>query len=381
MRKYISITLLSLIFLFSCSPQEGFPEDVEAMKAMLTSLKSDKSALDVKIKTLETEIEKLEPSKEKPKKLVTASYVTKEDFNRYIDIQGGVMASNSVSAVPEIGGRILSMKFEEGDFVKAGSVVAVIGVESLSKQVSELETSLELATDMYERQSKLWKQEIGSEMQYLQAKNNKERLEKSLETLKFQLTKATVFAPISGYVDLLFLKEGEFAGPGTPILQIINTNIIKVVADVPETFLGKVKKNEMVNIEFPALDLKKKGKVSLIGRSIDPANRTFKVEVEMVNPNNALKPNLLSIVKINDLTVKDAITVPLDLVQQEISGKDYVFVIVEAEDGLISEKRYVTTGPTFENLIVIESGINDGDRIIVDGARGLTSAEPIQIQE
>jgi multidrug efflux pump subunit AcrA (membrane-fusion protein) len=149
---------------------------------------------------------------------------------------------------------------------------------------------------------------------------------------------------------------------------------------VPESLLGKVRKGEYVEILFPALNDTRKGKVSLIGRSIDPANRTFKVEVDLTNKGNTLKPNLLSIMMINDLTVENTVAIPLELVQQEISGRDYVFVTKEAPEGIISEKKYVETGATFEDEIVIESGLDTGDQIIVDGARGLAAGELISIQ-
>ncbi len=381
MKRYYTLVLLGLLLISSCASNAGEPQSLEELKKSLATLKTERSELEKNIKNLESEIEKLEPINLKPEKLVTTDILAREDFKRYIDIQGSVNSSEAVYASPEIGGRILSMTINEGDFIKAGAKVATLDVETVRNQILEVEKSLELANDIFNRQERLWNQEIGSEIQFLQAKNNKERLEKSLESIKYQLTKANVYAPISGFADKIFLKKGELAGPGAPIIQIINTNTVKVVADVPESLLGKVKKGETVEIDFPALKESKKGKVSLVGRSIDPANRTFKVEVELPNSNNLLKPNLLSIMKINDLTVENTIAIPLELVQQEISGKDYVFVVGNSPGGLISEKRYVETGATFENKIVIDSGLNEGDQIIMIGARGLASDELIKVQE
>ncbi len=380
MKKYNILLIILALGIASCQPTEVEPKTAEEIRTALTGLKKEQSDLDSKIKDLEEKLEEIEPAKEKAKKLVTASEVTKNDFNRYIDIQGSVASSDAVMASPEMGGRIIEMNIKEGDYVKQGSLVARLDVETIKNQIIEIEKSLELATDVFKRQERLWNQEIGSEIQYLQAKNNKERLEKSLESIQFQLTKANVYAPISGYADMVFLKKGELAGPGAPIIQIINTSSVKIIANVPESLLGKVRRGEYVTIEFPALETTKKGKVSLIGRSIDPANRTFKVEVVMSNPGNVLKPNLLSIMKINDLTVKNTVAIPLELVQQEISGKDYVLVVSESPEGLVSEKRFVTTGPTFENEIVIEEGLDAGDQIIIDGARGLAEAELIEVQ-
>ncbi|WP_235297852.1 efflux RND transporter periplasmic adaptor subunit [Portibacter marinus] len=379
MKKYFIFLALAATMLSSCEAPQQEPT-VEEMKASLTQLKKERTDLEQQISALEEKIEVIEPSQPKAKKLVTVDTVQREDFKRYIDIQGSVQSSDAVMASSEIGGRITSMPIDEGDYVKAGSLVATVDVQSIKNQIIELEKSLELATDVFKRQERLWNQEIGSEIQYLQAKNNKERIEKSLESLEFQLTKATVYAPISGYADMIMLQKGEMAAPGAPILQIINTGNIKVVADVPESLLGKVQRGEYVEIEFPALEESRRGRVSLIGRTIDPANRTFKVEVDLSNPGNRLKPNLLSIMKINDLSINDIVAVPLELVQQEISGKDYIFVVEEGENGFISKKNYVTTGPTFENQIVIEDGLEGGEKIIIEGARGLSNNEPIKIQ-
>jgi RND family efflux transporter MFP subunit len=378
MKKYFTILGIAILGVVSCNAPE-VEQTIDDKRASLAALKKERLELDQEIKQLAEEIEKIDPSP-KVKKIVTAKPVVVEDFKRYIDIQGSVQSSDAVYASSEIGGRITSMTIDDGDYVRSGQLVATVDVQTIKNQIIELEKSLELATDVFKRQERLWNQEIGSEIQYLQAKNNKERLEKSLESIQFQLTKANVYAPISGYAEMVFLKKGEIAGPGAPIIEIINTNTVKVVADVPESLLGKVQRGEYVDIEFPALEMVKRGKVSLIGRSIDPANRTFKVEVDMPNSDNKLKPNLLSIVKINDLSVDQTITVPLELVQQEISGKDYVFVVEDSASGLVSAKRYVKTGPTFENEIVIEEGLNEGDQIILEGARGLSSDELIEIQ-
>ena len=380
MTKYFLLIITATVLFGACQSVQEIPEDLEGKMNYLTTLKSDKSSLEKKIKELQAQIEKLDPPKEKTRKLVTTSGINKENFQRYIDVQGSVSSSDAVIASPEIGGRITSMNLNEGDYVKRGSLVAKIDVESINNQIEELNKSLELASDVFQRQERLWNQEIGSEIQFLQAKNNKERLEKSIKSVKFQLTKANVYAPLSGFVDRVYLKKGELAGPGAPIVQIINTYVVKVVANVPESLLGKVKKGQLVTIDFPALEDTKQGKVTLIGRSIDPANRTFKVEVDLQNSNGVLKPNLLSIMKINDLTVEDAVAISLELVQQEISGKDYVFVAAETDEGMVSVKRYVETGPTFENSIVIEAGLEEGDQIIVEGARGLSSNDLIQVQ-
>ncbi|MEL6986825.1 MAG: efflux RND transporter periplasmic adaptor subunit, partial [Bacteroidota bacterium] len=304
----------------------------------------------------------------------------KTDFNKYATIQGMISSDDVVMASSETGGRLTSMVVKEGQNVRRGQLIATVDMESVNKQIAEIEKSLELAKSVYERQDRLWKQNIGSEIQYLQAKNNKERLEKSLETVKFQLTKANVYAPISGVVDREFLMSGEMAGPGAPIVQILNTYNVKVVADVPENYLISTKRGQMVDVYFPALDEERRMRITLLGRSIDPSNRTFKIEMKASNKNGQLKPNLLAEVKINDLTEKDVIVVPLELVQQEVGGKNFIYTVGTSEDGQVANKVYVSMGESYDGNVIITEGLDETMEVIIDGARNLANGELLEIQ-
>ena len=291
------------------------------------------------------------------------------------------MAANDiVNAGSELGGRIIKLAVKEGQNVRKGQLIASVDAESLEKQREEVVKALDLATDVFERQKRLWEQNIGSEVQYLQAKNNKERTEKSLQTLEAQLKKRNVYAPINGIVEMLMTKEGEMTAPGTPIVQLLNVSKVKVVTDVPETYLGKIKTGDQITVSFPALGKETIQKVNLIGSTIDPANRTFKIEIWMDNPDGALKPNLLSLVKVNDLTIKDALTIPVDLVQQEVSGQKYVYLIKGDAENTVASKVYIETGESADGKIVITSGLSKGDRIIVKGARNVAEGTPVKLE-
>ena len=211
--------------------------------------------------------------------------------------------------------------------------------------------------------------------------NNKERLEKNRETIQFQLTKGNVYAPKSGVIEMIIAKAGEMSAPGSPIAQILNTNQVKIAANVPEKFLRNVRQGEMMAIEIPALEMKTKGKVTMLGRTINPANRTFKVEVNLTNPKGLLKPNLLANMLLNDFSAKNVITVPLELVQQEVSGKDYVFVKKDGKDGAIASKVYVKTSESYDGNIIIQDGLQGGEELIVTGARSIADNALIEIQK
>ncbi len=380
--KYILSILSLLLILASCQQEETYPTDMAGKKELLKTKQTELRDLKKMITQLEMEIDSLDPSaqKEKPRTLVTTQILKPENFNRFIELQGAVEAEDMVGASSETGGRLTSMTVKEGQYVKKGQLIATTDLETVNKQIAEMNKSLELANEVYNRQKRLWDQEIGSEIQYLKAKNDKERLEASLETVKHQLTKGNVYAPISGVAEMVMAKTGELAMPGAPIIQILNTSRVKVTANVPEKFLKDVRQGEMMTIKIPALEIEKKGRVSMLGRTINPANRTFKVEVNLANPKGLLKPNLLANMLLNDFSEKNVIIVPIELVQQEVSGKDYIFIKKEGDEGAMSEKIYVMTGESYDGNIIITEGLKGGEEIIVSGARGMVDNALIQIQ-
>lgn len=377
--------LFSLFFLAACqapSTEEiSIPEDLPGKKAYLQTKKKELQDLTATINQLEKEIAELDPqSALNLGPVVTAGPILRTTFQRFVEVQGQVEADDRVAATSEVAGRILRITVKEGDRIRAGQLIAELDLEQLNKQKAELVTSLDLAQTVYERQSRLWEQNIGSELQYLEAKNNVERLEKSIETLDFQLTKSKVFAPITGVVDIVNLKGGELAAPGAPIVTILNTGRLQVVADLPENFLQNVRVGETVKIFYPGLNMEQEGRINLIGNTIDANNRTFKIEINVGNPQGMLKPNLLATVLIKDYEKEDAVVLPLDLVQQEVGGKRYVMVAEETGDGVVARRKYVGIGESYEGKIVIESGLSGDETYILQGARGLANDDPIRIQ-
>ncbi len=373
--------LFFLVFLAACGMPEPAPNDLAGKKKLLKEKKTALKALAAEIDQLKDEIGELDTSKVvKSRRLVTIGKIERRDFNRFVEIQAAVESGDAVMASSETGGRIIQLNVDEGKTVRKGQLIAKLDMETIDKQIAEVETSKILADEIFTRQAKLWSKNIGSEIQYLQAKNNKERLEKTLESLRFQLTKANVYAPISGIVDKVYAESGEMAGPGTPIIEIINTRQVKVVASVPEKYLPIMKKGQSVDVKFPAINEERKARISMIGNSINPANRTFEAEVQLSNPKGILKPNLLSLMIVNDFSAKDAVVIRLDLVQQEVSGKSYVFVKANGPEGLLAKKVYVETGESVDGDIIITEGLIGEEEIIMDGARGLSENELIEVK-
>ncbi len=340
------------------------PEDLAGLKKLLTEQKSEAKALATSMEEIQAKIDKLQPPSAKEKVIVVTEKIAKESIDLIAQVQGAVLSDNFAMASSEMGGRLLTMTVQEGDYVKAGQTIGSVDFESFEKQKAELQTGLSLATDVFERQSRLWKQNIGSEIQYLEAKNNKERLEKSLETLQSQITKKYIKAPISGVVDQKFLSQGEMAGPGTPVVKILNTSALKVAVDIPEKYISSVKRGQTVTVRYPALDQEMKKTISMVGRTIDPSNRTFKIEVKTGSQGGLIKPFLLAEVDFVAEQLKDIIAISPELIQEEVSGKKFVFI---NQDG-VAIKRYVEAGQSNDDKVVIESGLEENDEIITEGA-------------
>ena len=381
--KYIPLLLL-IVALISCNGNGDInenPTTVEGKRDLLNSKKEELKKLESEIAELTADLVKNDPSLEKKKKIVTTMPVVSSSFTKYINLEGVVIADKTANAVSETPGRITSLRVKEGDYVKKGALIATLDMDTYQTQKNDIMTNLELARDIYKRRSKLWAQNIGSEIQYLESKNNVERFEKSLELIDLQLTKGNVYAPISGVVDRELIKQGEIASPGMPIVQLLNTRDVKVEVDLPERYLSILKKGMKVDVHFPSLDITQNGRVSLLGRSIDPANRTLKFEVDVSNSQGILKPNLLAELQIVEKNTENAITVPLEIIQQDVDNNSFVMstTMIDGEQKAI--KTEVIVSDVYEGIALIEEGIKPGDVLINDGARLVSNMESIEIVE
>ncbi|MCP9236265.1 efflux RND transporter periplasmic adaptor subunit [Lewinella sp. JB7] len=383
MRNLFAALLLA-VTLGSCgpAPEEKEPETAAEIQEALRTRRAELRELTKEVENLEQRLAEVDPSFAPNATLVAYETVAPSSFTNFAEVQATVRASESAVASPEIPGRILRMNFEEGDPIRKGQLVATLDVEGTETQRAELETAASLAKTIYERQQKLWEQNIGSEIQYLQAKNNYERLQQQLKSIDVQASKRNVYAPLSGTVDQVMMRTGESAMPGAPILSIISTNDLDVVADAPEDLLTKVRLRQQVRVRVPALDLEFEAPVSRIGRTVDPANRTFEIEVDVPRQYvNQLKANLLAEVEVLDFAAEDLIVVSQDQIQQDVDGQRYVFTAEEVDGETVARKTYVRTGRSYNNRAVVESGLTAGARIITSGSRGLTDGQPISLSQ
>jgi membrane fusion protein (multidrug efflux system) len=358
---FLPIVLLTVLS-FSCAKEEG----VEAMKARLAEMKEESTKLGAEIKTLEAEISKIDPEFAKTTKksiLITTANARRGEFTHFVEVTGSVLSKKNVAISAESAGRILEVPAIEGMRVSAGQILARIDAESTERNIEEMESNLELATTIFNKQERLWNQKIGTEIQYLEAKNRKEGLEKSLAVLKTQLNKAVVKAPFTGTVESVDVRIGEAVQPGMPMFQFVGESDLYIQADVSESFVGVLSKGDSVEVAFPSIGKSMKTRVSSVGGVINPNNRTFKVEV-LLPSLPELKPNMISILKINDYHNNESVIVPAHLILADNKG-DYVFTV---EDGT-AKKKYVTRGLTSGNETEIKEGLTGTETIVDKGFR------------
>lgn len=382
MRNQLFIIITGLLIFSACgapAPQENEgPKDLAGLQNEKRELQKQLQEIGKKLEETEAKIVELDPSLAKSAILVTTDTMTKVEFKHFVNMQSTIQSEDVAKLSSEMGGRITSIPVKEGQYVRRGQLLAKVDASQLEKSLAELETSLSLARDVYERQKRLWDQNIGSEIQYLEAKNGVERLEKSKESLKNQMAKTNIYAPLNGVVDQIMNEVGELAAPGFPVLQVTDVRRLKVVADLPENYLLAVKRGEKVDIHVPAIDKTISGKINLVGQTIDPSNRTFKVEAKINNEGGVLKPNLLADMKINDYSVEDVIVLSADLVQQEVGGKNFVYVAQKEGDQWFAQKRYITLGQSGDNQLVIKSGLKENEIVIVEGSLSLNDGAEVK---
>ncbi|RYF50552.1 MAG: efflux RND transporter periplasmic adaptor subunit, partial [Cytophagaceae bacterium] len=363
MKTYYAIALVSL--LTACSQEKK--TDVQGKREELTALKSQQTELTTKIKTLEADLAKLEPKKQDNERVkdVSVAPLSASTFKHFVELQGTIDAKNNVQVSPKSGGVVTSVFVKEGDQVRAGQAIAKVDDQLLRESMSELKTQLSLVNTIYEKQASLWKQQIGTEIQYLQAKNNKESLERRMSTLNAQLSQSTVTAPISGVVDQVMIKIGQSAAPGMPLVRIVNLSQLKVVAKVSDTYSGSVRKGDLVLIEFPDLKKTLNSRISFVATTVDPLSRTFTIEAPLPS-DNALKPNMLARIKINDETKANAIVINQNLIQSTENGQ-LVYVAVNEGGKKVAKARTVKTGQSYGGQIAVTQGLQAGDQLVTAG--------------
>ncbi len=382
--------LLSIPFLlFSCGGnneesiddiiERGDLQEIRQHKSELSQLQSE---LTGKIDKLDNAIDNLD--KNRRLDLVNTRKIQDTLFKHYAEVQGDVATDENIIIYPEFTGILTEILVNEGDRVSRGQVLARIDDGGLSSEVAQLETQVALSKTTFERQERLWEQNIGSEMQYLEAKTNYEGNQNALKQLKAQVAKTVVRAPFSGTIDEIISDPGEVVSPGqNQLFRLVSLKNMYVEADVPENYLNTISKGTGVKVEINTLNDEFEGEVRQVGNNINPNNRTFKVKVAVPNKDGLLKPNQIATIKLNDYTSEKAIIIPENVVQRNAHDQTIVYVLEdfsEEEQTGVAVKKVVKTGLSYQDNIEITSGLNPNEELIIEGAKNLRDGQEVKIR-
>lgn len=385
MKKAVSILTLSLV-LFACGgDKEKTVEEViasnnleeirakkEAISALHTTYEDQLELLNAKIATLDTN---------KKIALISSFTASEEIFNHYLELQGNVSTNNLVVIMPEAPGILTTVFVKEGQQVSKGQQLAKIDDGGLSPQLAQMKIQADLAKTTFERQERLWKQKVGSEMQYLQAKTNYEAQEKTVKQIEEQIAKTVVTAPFSGTIDEVITKQGNMVSPGmTQLFRVVNLNEMYVETDVPERHITTVTKGRLVEVELSVLGEKLQTKVAQVGSFINPANRTFKIEIPVSNESKMIKPNLTAKIRINDYTNEKALLIPQSIISENATGDEYLYIVEKKVNNVgFAKKIIIETGQTEGDFIEVLKGIENGSEVILEGARSIKDGQEVKV--
>jgi membrane fusion protein, multidrug efflux system len=383
MHKILTVVIGSSLLLASCGSGSVQKNDsLEGKKAQLASLKGQQDKLTKQIATLEAEIVKADPSSAvaEKAKLVNLVPLTTTSFTHYIDLQGNVDAVNISYISPRgNGGLVREVYVRQGDHVNKGQLLLKLDDAIQKQNLANAQTQLTYAKDLYQRRKNLWDEKIGTEVDLINAKNQVDQMESQLKIAQQNLDFTSVFADIPGTVDNLTIRVGESFAPGNQQLHIINTDNLRVLVQVPEVYQERVKVGTPVKIAFPGLNNKEiTGTVRIAGKVINTGSRSFQVEIRIPNDKD-IRANQVAVVKLQDYTASNALTIPVNTLQTDEKGK-YVMVGISQNGKMVAHKKNVTIGQLYSDKIEVTGGLDKNDQLITDGFQGLYEGQLITTQ-
>jgi len=373
--KKLILSLLA-ISIIACAPKEKSIDDIIASKDIKV-IKTKRSSVVTNLKLLDDALQTLDTVKKLA--LVSTQKPIIAPFYHFVEIQGNVETKQNIILYPEMGGQLKNILVKEGQYVSKGQSIAIIDDSGLSEQLAQTQAAANLSKTTFERQSRLWEQKIGSEIQYLQAKTDFEAKTKMVEQLQKQLSKTTVTAPFAGVIDDIITEQGSFVAPGqSPITRIINLNNMTITAEIPETFIRFVQKGKKVKAFFTVLDKEVETHITQAGNFINPNNRKFKIEMAVPKTVNA-KPNMSVRLLVNDYANDNAIMIPQSIISENEKREEYIYVVKQEDGKNIAHKQFINTGKTNKNNIEVLKGLKTDLEIIIEGARTVREGQEVQI--
>lgn len=377
MKKSISgALLLAILFVISSCSQDK--------KAELEKIEKQISELELKADQLRKELAdaNLNDSTSKSDGLILPvgiDTLQKAAFYHKVEVQGTVQSDENITITAEVMSPVTQILVKEGDNVSKGQTIIKLDAAITENSIAEVRNRLELAEITFEKQAKLWEKKVGTEMQYLQAKNQRDALRKQLSTLQAQLDKYIIKSPINGVIDEISVNIGENVSPGFRMIRVVNLSEVEIKAEVPESYVGKIKKGDSVSIKFPAISYIHSAKVTNVGQVISSGNRTFTVQVKFKNPDNKLKPNLLALLSFVDYYNPSVISIPSSIIISQQNQKIVSIAVKNSKGDYEVSSKTVVTGQTNNGITEILEGLNEGDLLITEGYKSLENGDLLKI--
>nr|WP_067060730.1 efflux RND transporter periplasmic adaptor subunit [Mucilaginibacter sp. L294] len=361
MKKLIYIPALLLLAACSSKPKDK--------KAELADLQKQQQEINAKITKLQSEV----GGDSTKAAEISVAEVKSGAFTNYVQIQGKIDAQDNVTAYPQSPGTITAIYVKPGQHVSKGQVLVQLDNSTQRQTIAQNEATVELNQTLYNRQKNLWDQKIGTEVQFLQAQTTLSASKKALAALREQAAMYRIVSPISGTIDQMDLKLGQVAQPGTTGIRIVNADVLKVKADVPESYAASVGTGNEVLILVPDANDSLKTKVTFAAKAIDPTSRSFAVEIKLPE-RKSLRPNMTAIIKIADYSKTNTVSIPVKAVQRSENG-DYVYV---NENG-IAKRKTVKVGVTYGGMSEILSGLKAGEQLVTEGAADIEDGDKVKV--
>ncbi|MDB4709853.1 efflux RND transporter periplasmic adaptor subunit [Flavobacteriaceae bacterium] len=386
--KNTYLLILITVFLNSCSNKKQLSLEEVLVTNDVELLKSRKSEIDAKLEELSLDLDQLNNklsilNKDRNTPLITTITTSEQKFYHFIELQGNVKTKQNVLVYPEMPGILNKVYVKEGQKVIKDDILATIDDGGLSQQLLLLKSNEQLAKTTFERQKRLWDQQIGSEIQYLQAKTSYNSQKNATRQLKKQLGKFTIRAPFSGIIDNVFKEKGTVVapGPGAEIFRIINLSNMYIETDVPESYISSIKKNKMVEVNFPILGRSYDTSIRQVGNFINPSNRTFRIEVGIPNLEGEIKPNLTAKLRLNDYSNSNAILIPQSIISENAKGQQFIYVVKDDKEKnqVYAERLVIETGKTNGDFIEVTKNLDANVEVILEGARSVNNGQVVKV--
>ena len=385
MKKFY-ISILTLIII-SCNSSGSSNITSLIENGDLEELKKRKKEYVDTMNTMQVELNEINDGiaflDENEKLTLVSNYEIKEKvFNSYMEAQANLKTRKNVLILPEFQGTLEQIFVYEGQYVQKGKLLAEINDSGLKEQLEQLTIQANFAKESFERTERLWNNNIGSEIQFLKSKTDFESSQKMVEQMKDRLAKTKIYAPFDGEVDEIISNQGSNLIPGvSQILRLVNLDKIYAEASVSEKYISFIEEGTEAIVQVPLLGKEIKSQIIQTGNFINPSNRTFRVEVPVENIDNKIKQNLDAKIKINIYSKKDAVVIPLRIVREDASGRNFVYVMnQDIKEGVyVTTKTFISLGNKNNTDVEVTEGLKIGDMLVLEGASIVEDSQRVKL--